>query len=54
MKTTISSFNCDPDLVTCQFAEIGFEKMVELYQRQQAGELTTLVADRHVWRRLAA
>ena len=48
------AFDCDPELVTCQFAEIGFDMMVGLYQRQKAGELTNLVADRHVWRRLAA
>jgi len=47
-------FDCDPGQVSCRFAEIGFEMMVELYQRQRAGELTNLVADRHVWRRLAA
>ena len=48
------AFNCDPDLVTSQFTQIGFEVMVGLYQRQKAGQLTNLVADRQVWRRLAA
>jgi hypothetical protein len=48
------SFGCNPDLVTCQFAEISFDMMAWLYQHQRAGELTNLVADKQVWRRLAA
>lgn len=47
-------FHCSTGLVTCQFAEIPFELMVKLYQRQRSGELNPLTADRHVWRRLAA
>ena len=41
-------------MVSTRFAEISFENMCWLYQHQQAGLLTKLVADRQVWRRLAA
>ncbi|MFI4933224.1 MAG: hypothetical protein ACHP7N_01270 [Caulobacterales bacterium] len=48
------AFDCSPDQVQTQFAEISFEVMAWLYQRQKDGALTNLVADRQVWRRLAA
>ena len=48
------AFDCDPALVSVEFAEIGFEVMAALYRRQKSGQLTNLVADRQVWRRLAA
>jgi hypothetical protein len=48
------AFECPVDQVHCQFAEISFDIMVWLYQRQKAGDLTHIVADRQVWRRLAA
>jgi len=47
-------FDCEPELVTSQFAAISFEVMVWLYKRQRDGELNNLIADRQVWRRLAA
>ncbi len=47
-------YGCGPELVASRFARIHFEDMVWLYERQRAGELTHLVADRQVWRRLAA
>jgi hypothetical protein len=48
------AFDCPPDQVTVQFASISFEVMVWLYTRQRSGELNNLIADRQVWRRLAA
>jgi len=48
------SFNCPLDQVSVRYAQIGQEVMEALYGRQQAGDLTNVVADREVWRRLAA
>lgn len=45
---------CPPDQVQSRYASIGFEVMGVLYERQRHGALTTLEADRQVWRRLAA
>ena len=45
---------CDEKLVSVRYAQIGFEVMGLLYERQQHGNLTTVEADRQVWRRLAA
>ncbi|WGM40202.1 hypothetical protein [Caulobacter sp. NIBR1757] len=45
---------CDEKLVAVRYAQIGFEVMGLLYERQQQGNLTTVEADRQVWRRLAA
>lgn len=45
---------CAPEQVQVRYAQIGFEVMGLLYERQQNGALTTLEADRQVWRRLAA
>ena len=45
---------CDETLVSVRYAQIGFEVMGLLYERQQHGNLTTVEADRQVWRRLAA
>ncbi|MFZ5670506.1 MAG: hypothetical protein ACOY4K_13520 [Pseudomonadota bacterium] len=45
---------CPVDQVQSRYAQIGFEVMGLLYERQQHGALTTLEADRQVWRRLAA
>lgn len=45
---------CDEKHVAVRYAQIGFEVMGLLYERQQQGALTTLEADRQVWRRLAA
>jgi hypothetical protein len=48
------SRNCPVGQVQSRYASIGFEVMGLLYDRQQNGVLTTLEADRQVWRRLAA
>ncbi len=45
---------CPIDQVQSRYCSIGFEVMGLLYERQQHGALTTLEADRQVWRRLAA
>lgn len=45
---------CPVDQVQSRYASIGFEVMSLLYDRQRHGSLTTLEADRQVWRRLAA
>ncbi|MBQ1542835.1 hypothetical protein C5708_12700 [Caulobacter sp. CCUG 60055] len=46
--------NCPPDQVTIRFAQVGIEIISDLYMRQKNDSLTTLYADRQVWRRLAA
>ena len=51
---TAPSHGCTADQVTCRYAQLVFEVISGLYQRQQSGGLTTVVADREVWRRLAA
>lgn len=48
------SKGCPVDQVQARYASIGFEVMGVLYDRQRHGSLTTLEADRQVWRRLAA
>ena len=48
------SYDCAIDQVSVRYAQIGVEVMSVLYKRQQAGDLTNVVADREVWRRLAA
>ena len=45
---------CPFDQVQARYAQLSFEVMGLLYERQQRGALTTLEADRQVWRRLAA
>ncbi len=40
--------------ISVRYAEVSFEVMAVLFDRQAAGILTTLEADRLVWRRLAA
>jgi hypothetical protein len=45
---------CAPSEVTVRLAETPLQIMIELYDRQQAGQLDTLSTDRQVWRRLAA
>lgn len=45
---------CPVNQVQSRFCAIGFEVMGLLYERQRNGALTTLEADRQVWRRLAA
>lgn len=48
------SRGCKPGQVSCRFAQLGFEVVSSLWTRQQAEGLTTVQADREVWRRLAA
>lgn len=48
------SKGCPVDQVQSRYASLGFEVMSVLYDRQRHGVLTTVEADRHVWRRLAA
>ncbi|MFN3856471.1 MAG: hypothetical protein ACK4RV_01885 [Caulobacter sp.] len=45
---------CPESQVQVRYAQISFEVMGLLYERQQHGALTTVEADRQVWRRLAA
>jgi len=45
---------CLVDQVQVRYAQIGLEVMGALMQRQKAGSLTNVEADRQVWRRLAA
>jgi hypothetical protein len=46
--------NCEPAEVQSRFVGVGLEIMGLLHERQQSGTLTNVVADRQVWRRLAA
>jgi hypothetical protein len=46
--------NCPVEQVAIRYVQISFEVMGLLYERQLQGSLTTLEADRQVWRRLAA
>ena len=45
---------CLVEQVQVRYAQIGLEVMGALMQRQKAGSLTNVEADRQVWRRLAA
>ncbi len=45
---------CPPDQVQSRYCQIGIEIMGLLHERQKHGSLTTVEADRQVWRRLAA
>lgn len=45
---------CPVEQVAIRYVQISFEVMGLLYERQMQGSLTTLEADRQVWRRLAA
>jgi len=45
---------CRKDDVQVRYAQLSIEVMAALLQRQNAGSLTNLEADRQVWRRLAA
>ncbi|HRD29142.1 MAG TPA: hypothetical protein PLO65_12645 [Caulobacter sp.] len=48
------SAGCPVDHVQSRYCQIGLEVMGLLYERQKHGTLTTVEADRQVWRRLAA
>jgi len=45
---------CRVEDVQVRYAQLSIEVMAALLQRQNAGGLTNLEADRQVWRRLAA
>lgn len=49
-----TAVGCPLDQVQSRYCQIGFEVMGLLYERQKHGGLTTVEADRQVWRRLAA
>jgi hypothetical protein len=49
-----TAVGCPLDQVQSRYCQIGFEVMSLLYERQKHGGLTTVEADRQVWRRLAA
>jgi hypothetical protein len=48
------ALDCPMEQVSVRYTQIGAPVMQVLYKRQQAGKLTNVVADREVWRRLAA
>jgi hypothetical protein len=48
------SRGCLVDQVQVRYAQLGLEVMGALLDRQKAGGLSNLEADRQVWRRLAA
>ncbi len=45
---------CPPDKVTTRIAEISLELMAELYAQELRTQLTPVLADNRVWRRMAA
>lgn len=49
-----TAVGCPLDQVQSRYCQIGIEVMGLLYERQKHGGLTTVEADRQVWRRLAA
>ena len=46
--------NCRPDEVASSLAEVALEVMAELYAQALGPGLTPALADRRVWRRMAA
>ncbi len=46
--------DCPPEQVAVRFAEVDFPLLAALADRQLAGRLTPLFADKQVWRRQAA
>jgi hypothetical protein len=48
------SRGCPPDQVAARFCGLSIDVIATLHQRQQAGALDAVTADREVWRRLAA
>ncbi|HEY3814972.1 MAG TPA: hypothetical protein VGL66_17270 [Caulobacteraceae bacterium] len=45
---------CSPDQVGTRFCNLAIEVMASLHTQNQQGALDAVVADREVWRRLAA
>ena len=48
------SINCKPRDVGVRYASLDIDVIAELQNRSAAGTLTAAIADREVWRRLAA
>ena len=48
------SLDCSPNEVTVRFVACQFEVMAELHTLQRDGDLDAVLADRMIWRRLAA
>ena len=48
------SLDCSPNEVTVRFVACQFEVMAELHTLQRDGGLDAVIADRKIWRRLAA
>lgn len=48
------AYGCAPDEVAMRYANVDFEVMARLSNRQDNGMLDTVWTDRQVWRRLAA
>jgi hypothetical protein len=48
------ALDCSPDEVTVRFVACEFEVMAELFMLQRDGDLDAVIADRKIWRRLAA
>jgi hypothetical protein len=46
--------DCSPAEVTVRFVACQFEVMAELHTLQRDGDLDAVIADRKIWRRLAA
>lgn len=45
---------CKPETVAVRYAELDVRSLADLYARHAAGKLDAEVADRQVWRRMAA
>jgi hypothetical protein len=48
------AMGCSPQAVAVRYASLSIEAMADLMLEQQARALTPVVADRQVWKRLAA
>ena len=48
------ALDCSPNEVTVRFVACQFEVMAELHTLQRDGDLDAVIADRKIWRRLAA
>jgi hypothetical protein len=46
--------DCSPSEVTVRFVACQFEVMADLHNLQRDGDLDAVIADRKIWRRLAA
>lgn len=45
---------CSPEAVAVRYASLSIDAMAVLFDEQKRGALTPTLADRHVWKRLAA